>query len=243
MAFAQNTRKPVCRCGDVPGLESILRGHPGVILEAGTAPEALLFERHGATREIVVGAKGEPFGLVELMDNNPLVCAERVFLPDALSTLALVALGPLIRADLILERPVIVTDCVGTADELHRALEACGYAPGATLEIAAGDCAYASATAMVAIPTPSDFGELHALFEEAYGRSFYVRQAENGDERLPAVHGKPHAVYRLRITPGQTESLLSIDVTADLRGKCGAAQIVHVMNVMAGFEETLGLPG
>jgi N-acetyl-gamma-glutamylphosphate reductase len=28
---------------------------------------------------------------------------------------------------------------------------------------------------------------------------------------------------------------------ADRNGKCGAAQVVHAMNVMCGFEESLGI--
>jgi N-acetyl-gamma-glutamylphosphate reductase len=48
-------------------------------------------------------------------------------------------------------------------------------------------------------------------------------------------------VYRLRVTPNDNASLLTIQVLADRDGKCGAAQVVHMMNVMAGFEETLGL--
>jgi N-acetyl-gamma-glutamylphosphate reductase len=243
MTVEASTFKATCRCGDVPGLEPLLRRHPGVIVQTEMAPEALLFERHGTRREIAIGIRGEPFGLVELMDNNPLVCAQQVYVPDALSTLVLVALGPLIRADLILERPVIVTDCAGSADELSSALAASGYPGGATLEAVPGDSTCASATAMVAIPTPQDLDDLDALFAEAFGRSFFVRRGETDDDLRTAVQGKPYAAYRLRITVGEIESLLSIDVSADLRGKCGAAQIVHVMNVMAGFEETLGIAG
>ncbi|MFX9858936.1 hypothetical protein ABTP71_18620, partial [Acinetobacter baumannii] len=81
---------------------------------------------------------------------------------------------------------------------------------------------------------------LASLFDECYQRAFFVGAAETWDTR--EVAGKPHAVYHLRLTPGQEQtSLLTVQVMADREGKCGAAQIVHKLNVMCGLEETLGI--
>ena len=61
------------------------------------------------------------------------------------------------------------------------------------------------------------------------------------DWLVSVIEHQPFAVYRLRVTPGPETSLLTIQVMADKDGKCGAAQVVHVMNVMCGFEECEGL--
>jgi N-acetyl-gamma-glutamylphosphate reductase len=45
----------------------------------------------------------------------------------------------------------------------------------------------------------------------------------------------------LELTEGESESLLAIHIMADINGKAGAGQFVHTMNVMCGFEESLGL--
>ena len=58
---------------------------------------------------------------------------------------------------------------------------------------------------------------------------------------LDTVRGKPFAVYRLRFAPDESKSLLTVQVMADSRGKCGAGQVVHALNVMCGFEESLGV--
>ena len=98
-----------------------------------------------------------------------------------------------------------------------------------------------AATVVVAIKTPERLEEVDEMYEERYGHSFYVRRDEESTWHVSLVKDKPHALYRLRIAPDQPASLLTIQVMADLNGKCGAAQVVHAMNIMAGFEESLGL--
>lgn len=88
-----------------------------------------------------------------------------------------------------------------------------------------------------------DWSELDGLYEEAYGRSFFVRQAEEGDWDTRLVRGYDHAVYRLRLSPGEERAVLTVQAMGDFGGKLGAGQVVHVMNVMAGLEEGLGLRG
>ncbi len=96
---------------------------------------------------------------------------------------------------------------------------------------------------MAAVTTPDEPDDFDALFEEAYSRSFFVRRDETSPWDLDLVRGRPHAVYRLRLTPDEPLSLLTIQVMAARDGKAGAAQTIHALNIMAGFEETLGLEG
>ena len=98
-----------------------------------------------------------------------------------------------------------------------------------------------AATVISAIQTPDRLEDLDDLYEEAFGRSFFVRRDEASEWDVKLVKSKPHSLYRMRISPDKPQSLLTVQVMADKDGKCGAAQVVHCMNVMAGFEETLGI--
>jgi len=55
------------------------------------------------------------------------------------------------------------------------------------------------------------------------------------------VARKAAAAYRLSFAADDPTSLLTVRIMADKDGKCGSAQVVHAMNVMCGFEETLGI--
>ena len=94
---------------------------------------------------------------------------------------------------------------------------------------------------IAAIHAPEDLSELDAIYEEAYGRSFFVARDESSARMPNVADGRSEVLYRLRITPGSDVSLLTIQTFADIRGKLGAGQVIHTMNVMAGFEETLGV--
>jgi N-acetyl-gamma-glutamylphosphate reductase len=96
---------------------------------------------------------------------------------------------------------------------------------------------------MAVIDTPESLGDIDALYEDAFGRSFFVRRDEASDWHVSLAVDKPYALYRVRIGPDEPNSLLTIRVMADIRGKCGAAQLVHALNVMAGFEESVGIDG
>ena len=100
----------------------------------------------------------------------------------------------------------------------------------------------AAATVIAAITTPGRLEDLDDLYVERYGRSFYVERDESESWDAERVMGRPQAEYRLRVTPGDEHSLLTIQIMSDREGKCGAAQLVHAMNVMCGFEESLGIP-
>jgi DNA-binding transcriptional LysR family regulator len=203
--------KLTCRCGDVPGLADLLARHPRVALEDGSTDAALEFVDQGRRRAIHIGPGEGVFGLVELMDNNPLVCADVVRVPSALSTPALIALGPLIRAGILCERPVVIAGDIGSLQDVDESLAALGWDQGVTLETAEGTAPCAAAAVLAVVETPQDENELDDLYDEAYGRSFFVRRDEASDWTPELVVGRPHAVFRVSMTPGGAQSLLYQD--------------------------------
>ena len=184
----------------------------------------------------------EVAGLVELIDNNPMVCADEMSVPDPSSTLALVALGPIAWAGMILEPPSFVSSIRGDEVLLDRLLKTAGWYDGVDLHVEQRDLgSVCAATAMAAIPTPGNWKEIDDLYEERFGRSFFVRHDDRSEWDPSLVQGKPYALYRLSYTPGEASSLLTVQVLADRDGKCGGTQAIHAMNVMAGLEESLGV--
>lgn len=74
----------------------------------GEAPSGIRFQQGAWERRIEADRPDLPVkGLIELMDNNPIVCADEMSVPGPASTLALIALGPLLRAGAPLEPPSI----------------------------------------------------------------------------------------------------------------------------------------
>jgi N-acetyl-gamma-glutamylphosphate reductase len=222
---------------------ALLRDHPFIQRIDLTDSEDLQFDLDGWRRAVRTGpGPNRPFGLVELEDNNPLVCADEIGLPSAAGSLALIAVGPLVEAGILIEAPSMLTNA--GADELlvARDLESVGWHEGVTLSNEPLNLeGVFAATVIAAIRTPEDLNEIDDLYEERFGRSYFVRRDEASTWDINLVHGRPHAAFRLRISPDDPHSLLTIQVMADAKGKCGAAQRVHAMNVMCGFEETLGL--
>jgi N-acetyl-gamma-glutamylphosphate reductase len=223
--------------------EKLLLGHPCVSGLVADDSGALRFSIDTWKRQIDVGqVAGYPSGLLELMDNNPIVCADRMGVPSAGGTLALIALGPLVEAGILVESPTMLTNAPSTSEDVEADLLGIGWTQGLTLASQSVDLdrVYA-ATVIAAIQTLEDLTEIDDLYDERYGRSFFVRRDENSEWDISLVQGKPFATYRLRIAPDSPISLLTIQVMADRDGKCGAAQLVHAMNVMCGFEESLGI--
>lgn len=231
----------------MPHLRTLLASHPRCSLEAGEPSRGVLeFSSGQERRAILIEGDHAVYGLPEIMDNNPLVCAQAVRVPGPESTLALIALAPLIRAGILAETPGIIS-CSPVNEEIEadidEALETAGWEEGARLACDlrdTGDVLALSALALVNVPD-SQLTEVDDIYEEAYGRSFFVHRQETEDWDTSLVAGTNQAVFRLRVTPGEAQSLLRVQVLADRNGKAGAAQIIHVMNIMAGFEESLGL--
>ena len=232
----------LARTGD-PHARELLHKHPRVAIVEDDGLRGIRYDV-GSWKRIVSAGRPElpTSGLVELMDNNPMVCADEVSVPDPVSTLALIGAGPLAWSGVVLEAPTVISSIPGDTELVGAFLATAGWKDGVTLHTESRDLGgVAAATVMVAVATPGDLSEIDDIFEERYGRSFFVRRDETSEWSPDLVRGRNFALYRLRITPGDDASLISIQVIADLKGKCGAAQLVHAMNVMAGFEESLGL--
>lgn len=227
-----------------PVLRRMTAAHPLVrVVDGPCAPGELKFSRGAWARQVRDGDLACPLrGLVELADNNPLVCADAFATPSPAGVLALIAFGPLIRAGLLAEPPALMLGFDAHEDDAAAWLATEGWGDGLSVSVdpmPLGEVL--AATGIAAIPTPEDWSEIDALYEEAFGRSFFVRRHEGGAWDASQVDQKPWALFRLRGTPGEGRSLVTAQVMAWRHGKCGAAQLVHAMNVMCGFEESLGI--
>ncbi len=221
-------------CPNRPVLRALLEKHPQVRLLDAPTPR-LQWKQGDWQRDV----SDDPLscdlrGLVEIVDNNPMVCADRFAVPGPAATLALIALAPLARAGILVGQPSIATagaqeECVAIA----ALIADLGFTGGITI-LEGGAPSHCVVLATIQPATQSD---LQALFDEAYGRSFFVRMAP--DANRSAVQGRPFAVCSMRCDAAEA---VRLEVAADTEGKCGAAQLVHAMNVMAGFEEDLGIP-
>lgn len=226
-----------------PLLRHHLEAHPKVAKVVSCDHLGIEFQVGSWRRKVWLDQPGLPVaGLVELIDNNPMVCADEMSIPDPLSTLALIALGPIAWAGMILEPPTVMSSFESDGGLLNQFMKTAGWSDGAILHFEPRDLGSVLAVAaMAAIATPSDWSEIDDIYDERFGRSFFVRRDDDSEWEPQLVQGMPFATYRLRYTPGEDQSLLTILVLADRHGKCGPAQAIHAMNVMAGFEESLGV--
>lgn len=223
-----------------PTLLNLLAGHPHVDIEPTSPKPILNFSQEGRPRSVHLGdPRVEIRGLVELMDNNPMVCADIVSVPSPLATLGLIALGPLFQAGLVVEPPVVQTNAPGEGVGFW---ETTGWNDAVHMAVEDMDLGRVYALTAIAVTLIRTQEEADTLFDECFGRSFYVRAAPDGPWDTALVSGTPMALYRIKLTPNFPHSLMTVQVMADKEGKCGAAQQVHAMNVMAGFEESLGIP-
>lgn len=218
-------------------IQARLRRHPKVRPVESDAPGIRFGNRS------VSLSTGEVGGLIELIDNNPLVCADHGWVPSPAGTLALIALGPIAEAGLLVEAPAVITSFPdATAEGIEAELRSANWTEGVMLQTENHDLGSVRGVYCVAkIRNPESFDDLDEIYRERYARSFFVR--ERGDlEWTPGlVVDSPFAYYFLELSEGESESLLSIHVMADINGKLGADQYVHMMNVMCGFEESLGI--
>src|SRR5687768_16740761 len=118
-----------------PTLNRLLGSHPFVNVESFVEEEINRMEfDSGRSRRVYQGNAGiEQYGLTELMDNNPLVCADEASVTGAAATLVMVALGPLAKAELIAEMPATALNFGPATDEIDAALETEGWPGGCTV--------------------------------------------------------------------------------------------------------------
>lgn len=226
-------------------LKEILEAHPFVrVVKFSESPNLTVnFERAGRRRCVSQGfSPNVVYGLPELMDNNPLVCADSASCPSPAATLVAIAANPLAKAGLLEESPALVFSFEDDFTEVGRILETEGWMGGAHCAGNPMDMQGVLTATCLASIKQQDISELRALYEECFGRSFFVRRFDGDSWTAELVRGKPFALYNLMPSAGdQGHCMLRVDVLADANGKGGACQLVHMLNIMCGFEEDMAL--
>ncbi len=223
-------------------IQSLLVRHPEVDASLETTCAGVEFFTNRTRFIYGDPSQSDLGGVIELMDNNPLVCADSAWVPNPAGTLAVLALGPLLEAGLVVEPPAVLLSFEAEEDGVNEALATIGYTDGVTFNCENHDLGTVrGAYCLAKFQNPQSFDEIDDIYDERYGRSFFVRREENEPWARELVEGKPWACYRLELSEGESQSILAIHVMADIHGKIGAAQFVHTLNVMCGFEESLGL--
>lgn len=228
---------PVRAFGSV-ALKSCLERHPFVAIES--FDEQALNRMEFTTNRQRQVYQGNPtvelYGLTELMDNNPLVCADEASVTGAAASLVMVALGPLAKAELISSMPAIALNFGPATDEIDTALAGEGWDGGSVIATEDGDSAVLITECICEIRVPDLIEDIGALYDECFGRSFFVRKG------LHPSAGDAYASYALDVEDHRDGTALAkVTATAFREGKCGAGGLVHMFNVMCGFEESLGV--
>lgn len=226
-----------------PRTIELLRQHPRIKAVEEDGETGLRFICGDWRRTIRVGDTRAPiYGLVETIDNNPLVCADVISIPSPTSTLALIGLAPLATAAILSDSPMMIVNAETDPNEIDEALTLMGANVSVGVHVESMDLdGVLAATIMIAVNSEIGIAEICDLYRERYERSFYIREFAGDTWQPELVRRTPFAAYRLAMADDYPESLLTVRVLADLSGKAGAAQAVHAMNVMCGFEESLGI--
>ncbi|MBN8689870.1 MAG: hypothetical protein J0L72_03645 [Armatimonadetes bacterium] len=240
-----SSSKIVVKGSSLAGFNQAVSEHPQVQMSGDSDSPDIHFVQGNWARTILIDSvDSDCRGLVELIDNNPMVCTEVFALPDPLGILGSIAVGPLARAGLIVEEPVLIGNVPGELDNLHLLLADLGWDGGVAYQQEPVETGSAYAlTALVKVETQAAEGQIELLYRECFERSFFVRESQSEDWDTALVSGKPFAIYRIRITEGDQHSIVTVQVLSDKHGKCGAAGAIHALNVMVGFEESLPFGG
>lgn len=223
-------------------LLSRLEAHPRVAeVRRGNDP-GITFDQGGWRRRVAPDTESDLFGLVELIDNNPLVCADRFSCPGPVETLALAALGPLALSGAILEPPVFLANAPFFEEAIARALASVEWRNGieSSDEQASAWPEVLAATA-IAVVEREVVDSLTSLYEERYSGCFFIRLEQEGDWSPALVKDRPWIALRLAASQDEAHGLVTVQALADIKGRVGALSLIHAMNVMAGFEESLGI--
>lgn len=240
---------------------SLLRAHPGVVA-TDEGDKLLQFTVGDRSREVRQGdPSAEVFGLMELVDNNPLVCADVASIPSPAATLVSIALGPVLLAGASLVPPIIQLNTTAQLADVQATLKAIAppidirmMTPAMDPSVATfvegglfgkGVASLGLLAVQVAMEVDRSLGlaEVTAMFDERFGRSFYIRRADTtGFFRPDDLINKTYASYRVGTSRASSNTMLLVEVAADPNGKPGAAGLIHAMNIMAGLEESAGIP-
>lgn len=210
------------------GLAAAFSRHPKVCAVVGEPASGVVSWSQGTWhRSIGVGCKAEVRGLVETIDNNPMVCCDSFAVPGPAATMALLALAPASRAGLVGPGAELRVS-LGPEPEFDAFLFEADVPQCTTSDFESELCA---AEARFSLTPGSCLADLEAAYREYYDRAFYVRLGDHNPS------GTAFASVRLANFDGSAV----VTAAADPRGKAGASQVVHAFNVMCGFVESLGV--
>lgn len=210
-------------------MDVLVRRHPRLLSPQSGSMCALEFGLNSYRRSIVVGYRERyPVGLIELFDNNPIVCAETVCLPAPVSTLALLAIDPLSKAGLGSGTLHVSCSAHCELDDIKPFLNQLGDRVNLRLDarVVADEGCVAVEVELAGDQTAEDIEE---LYDDAYGRSLLVMRDKEAH---------PLAASYSVVKVGDTAV---VRVASKIEGKAGAAQVIQALNVMAGFEDSLGI--
>lgn len=219
---------------DSAELSALLARHPGVrLVDNGGPVQGVRFWQGDWERTLLVGdTTVEARGLLELVDNNPFVCADVASAPSAGVALAMIALGPLLRTGVVVGAPSLLSNVAVDAAELDDHARLLGWSGGIALEVADAQ-PWLEARANAGLAPGTEQADVDELYSEAFGRSFFVERVGPGN-LLPVA--PPVARFSMeRVGDG-----IRVTVACHPEGKCGPAGWVQAFDVMCGFEETLG---
>jgi N-acetyl-gamma-glutamyl-phosphate reductase len=91
-------------------------------------------------------------------------------------------------------------------------------------------------TAVVPLARPAETAEVRALYDDAYGKEFFVRLVE-GSPDVGAVRGTNFADIGVAADGGVARVFTALDNLV----KGAAGQAIQAMNIMFGLPETSGL--
>src|SRR5687767_8737898 len=149
-------------------LRASLERHPFVSLEGFEEEPAsrIEFITNRPRRVFHGNPSVELYGLTELMDNNPLVCADEAAVTGPAASLVMVALGPLAKAGLIADLPAVALNFGPATDEVDIALAGEGWLGGTATATDDGQPELLIAECICEIRVPSGVDDIGALYEE-----------------------------------------------------------------------------
>jgi len=214
-----------------PRIVSLLNRHSeidAVELEPPEDGSLLSFVQGDWSREIVENRSGlHPRGLLELIDNNPLICADHFSLPRADFVALLIAVGPAMQNGMIANLSSIESNSFTFVENNDVFASELGWrlSPSVAL-IPTQDPAFTITGILKPEVTHGDF---LSLYIERYSRSPLIHFYETSQNGYLVKIGLP------------SENTVCVTVYCNNPQLCFADYVVFAMNVMCGYEDSLGL--
>lgn len=193
----------------------LLQNHPRFLLKPGQVhPDedvAIEFNQTGWKRQIRLAANMNEGIVLELSDQNPLLCLDAITSKDAIGTATSLLLVPLIQAGLLKS---IAEVTLSQTSEKEDFLQMRAMLP--TINITVED--------------------ILECWDEKYSRCPSIRIER--DKEAPNLR---LGVVQLAVIEGAENAKLELKLTGYLEGRLGDIGIIQLLNIACGFDERLGL--